>query len=65
MIDLRSLGRYEIMNECRPTSKGVGGGMSGGVEWSEWSEWSERKEAEVGGDALFIYYGNWGLCALA
>jgi hypothetical protein len=37
--------------------------MSGVVEWSEWSEW--RKEAEVGGDALFIYYDSWGLCALA
>jgi hypothetical protein len=34
-------------------------GLSGvsGVGW--------RKEAEVGGDALFIYYDNWSLCALA
>jgi hypothetical protein len=59
MIDLRSLGGYERMNECGPTSKGGGGGMSGGAEWSEW------KEAEVGGDALFIYYDSWDLCALA
>jgi hypothetical protein len=58
MLDLRSLGRYERMNECDSTSKGGGGGTSGvSVRW--------RKEAEVGGDALFIYYDNWGLCALA